>query len=1482
MNVKKKTVVLLLIGFILALLSVFLFLHKEADIAYADSGKFSGGNGSKNTPYLISTADDFCALAEINSQPTLNGYFNVYFILTSDIDLSGRNIDPIGTQLYPFKGHVDGAGFSVTNVSINSTSDYTGLFGAISSDASLKDITVSGEISGNSNVGGIVGLNQGVVTNCVNLANVGSAEDNAVINVGGICGYNENVISTCYNGGSIHGYGVNTGGITGVNADGTVSNCFNIGTVKSEYYGAGGVAGNNEATISACYNSASISAYSTAGGIVGSNANIGVIENTYNAGTILVTNNMAGGICGGNEGAIYNSYNCADITANSQYGAISGFISTSALIDSCFSSEERFNGKLTFRGNNYPNCKILRDVDLANGDTLTNDKKAAAISNGRGAGIWAKRIYDETFCYYPELAVFLNNTNSAISDYSKNSTKVSRQTTEVTLGTLSYVYNGESNEPDVYRGEELLGRDVDYSVKFTNNVNAGEGNAATAEITLINYFKGSVTKNFSVTKRQLTAKWNTEKLFYTGVAQYPTLIIETGRVGEENITFDYQYDSNIEVGEHTVKAQLDSANEVNSNYYFETMLTGYEIFGASLVLEWSTDILYYNGLAQHPEVIIKGGIKENDSVELICSGYLNNIQAASGYTVTVTCDNDNYNLNETYTYSIEKRPITVEFETEEFYYNGKAQFPTISKVNNIVADEQVDFVYKNYENNIGANNEYSIVAELSDSNLNDNYCLSETIELYEIKRQPITVAFSETNLVYNGQPQYPSVYAAGGVIDGEEVVFKISDYSSNINATTEDVYSIMVTLDSSSLINANYLLGPVTKNYGIEQAEIAVEWDKNSLPLIYNSQAQHPLAVIVSEIYDDGLTLAYGECNTVNAGKNYSIAISLENDNYKIVNELKYEIEPMPVSIRWKGENSFVYNGYSQFPEVEVTTQTYEPIEIIYGECNNIKAGNGYKIIVSCNNSNYCLINELTYSILPVTLNIIWDENTIIYNGSVQYPKACAERLIGNEQVSFVYKNFENNFDVGVDYTVRVELDDDSEINKNYIINANQDTKNYRINKKELEIVNLEAVDREYNGTTNVKLNGGELKGLISGDEVTLSINNASILGAGVGENKSVMFMPVLSGEHSYRYRLKIPELKVNIFKAKFDTSKLGFKDTTYLYDGNLKSLPLQCEIPEFIKYEITGNEQYQIGEYDVKIHFIYSEVNVEPITDMEAKLYIAASEYNVDNLTLNILSGNIEYGAELEKRDILDIDESILPKNNKYIKGFSLDFCKGGKNIEFNGTVKVTVTLDEETANLAGLKIYSLSDGKLKELKYERTDNILIFDTENLTDFYISIKVQNSALWIGLGIGGGLVVLIIIGLVVIVILKKKKRKILTEIAIAEESHSNIEVIENKSTSTIGTKNETSTEDEKEFVIDGIYCRTYQSFIASLNYKDKLRQREICSYTAEKANRCAAGKGNGKRKELYWQGKKIKYNSKEYVELLSKIDSINKSKGEKL
>ena len=112
---------------------------------------------------------------------------------------------------------------------------------------------INGSVNGTSSVGGICGTNKGIISQCYNTSTVTSSGSN----VGGIVGYQEGkkaTIENCYNTGSIS-EGSNTGGICGQCANGSISTCYNGGSVSSSSDAVGGVCGNNSSSnnITSCY-----------------------------------------------------------------------------------------------------------------------------------------------------------------------------------------------------------------------------------------------------------------------------------------------------------------------------------------------------------------------------------------------------------------------------------------------------------------------------------------------------------------------------------------------------------------------------------------------------------------------------------------------------------------------------------------------------------------------------------------------------------------------------------------------------------------------------------------------------------------------------------------------------------------------------------------------------------------------------------------------------------------------------------------------------------------------------------------------------------------------------------------------------------------------------------------------------------------------------------------------------------------------------
>lgn len=200
-------------------------------------------------------------------------------VLTGDIDLNNMEWVPIGggngLATTCFNGSFDGAGYSITGVSINATFNFAGLFGYINDPAALvQNLSVRGCITSTSNnVGGIVGaLAKGTVQNCSFEGSVTNTKSSSGY-AGGIVGYfnnsssaNNPTVRGCVNKGAITGPWA--GGIAGYGKFGTILECYNIGAVSGKTR-AGGIAGQmqNNFISGNCYSTGVLSGSSTKGEI---------------------------------------------------------------------------------------------------------------------------------------------------------------------------------------------------------------------------------------------------------------------------------------------------------------------------------------------------------------------------------------------------------------------------------------------------------------------------------------------------------------------------------------------------------------------------------------------------------------------------------------------------------------------------------------------------------------------------------------------------------------------------------------------------------------------------------------------------------------------------------------------------------------------------------------------------------------------------------------------------------------------------------------------------------------------------------------------------------------------------------------------------------------------------------------------------------------------------------------------------------------
>ena len=199
--------------------------------------------------------------------------------------------------------------------------------GANISNSSLMN-RVNGNVSGVANVGGIIGINHGVITGGRDVntnyyqhqiynngtIQVGSYDaTNGTItavdgeNIGGLLGNNSGTLTAGYNTGVVDaGQSSNVGGIAGTNS-GTLDQVFNsVVTVTKTETGATDADGRK------LYNyiytdGGAISGASNVGGIVGSNTAEGKLSNAYSTTKVVGNSNVAN-IVGSNAGHVSNIY----------------------------------------------------------------------------------------------------------------------------------------------------------------------------------------------------------------------------------------------------------------------------------------------------------------------------------------------------------------------------------------------------------------------------------------------------------------------------------------------------------------------------------------------------------------------------------------------------------------------------------------------------------------------------------------------------------------------------------------------------------------------------------------------------------------------------------------------------------------------------------------------------------------------------------------------------------------------------------------------------------------------------------------------------------------------------------------------------------------------------------------------------------------------------------------------------------------------
>ncbi|MCK9576739.1 MAG: InlB B-repeat-containing protein, partial [Clostridia bacterium] len=292
------------------------------------------GSGTSVSPWLISTPQELAGVASQINSVNYATYYDKYYKLTNDINLSGKTWSSIGnynTINNYFGGNFDGGGYTIFGLTQSVPHTYVqsytyaleGLFGRTNSDAIIKNLSleninmnvvrVTGFIS--IDVGGLVGYAGDATISNIFVSGSIYVNISAGFNAGGIVGCANTSTSISNSSSAVNIKAETTsvlrpyiGGISGYLSNASVANCNNVGTITviCKNIGVGGISGYiYNASVTNCYNTGVITAYSETGADVGGIGGYGYgtgnsfsISNCYNTSDIVSIADLASYIGG--------------------------------------------------------------------------------------------------------------------------------------------------------------------------------------------------------------------------------------------------------------------------------------------------------------------------------------------------------------------------------------------------------------------------------------------------------------------------------------------------------------------------------------------------------------------------------------------------------------------------------------------------------------------------------------------------------------------------------------------------------------------------------------------------------------------------------------------------------------------------------------------------------------------------------------------------------------------------------------------------------------------------------------------------------------------------------------------------------------------------------------------------------------------------------------------------------------------------------
>jgi filamentous hemagglutinin family protein len=1098
--------------------------------------RVSGGDGAA-TPYLLA---DIYGLQGVASLALGNSYR-----LAGNIDASGtvnwndgQGFVPIAGGGSGFSGVFDGGGFTLSNLKIDRSlvpGSAAGLFGTVQG-GTVRNLSLSGgSVTGRANVGALAGE---VVSGTIAGVN-SSVAVSGQRNVGGLVGSNGGAITMSASSGAVTGVNADgggaIGGLAGSNASGaSIATSYATGVVTGAREMIGGLVGNNQGALSQSYATGNVSGARSIGGLVGLNG--GSIDDAYASGAVgragiadpILTQENMGGLVGESTGSVSHVFSSGAVTGNgyAAVGAVAGRVSAGS--------------PFAYGFFNYETSLVQTDGGGSSGRSTAQMRQQGMFNDYNFSSVW--RIYEGYTT--PMLKAFLKPLQVNLTGNATG--KVYDGQLAAFLGSIGYV--------GLIDGDVGVNGSLGYG---SNARNVGSYEATGLWSTKYDITMGGTT-TFAITPRALTVSLGGNGKVYDGTLGYDGASFVLGNVvAGDNISVSGSaafLDKNVGASKAVHASGLAlGGNELGNYSLAATTADGtaaitarvlnYGVSGAqNRVYDGTLQAAlngYFEGLVTGDQVGM-AGLQGSFRDKHVGTGKVVDYQVATGHLTGA--DAGNYVLNGnagSTTADIAARTLNVSFNGVNKTYDGTTGAQVNFGDDRVQGDALTVAGNAAFGNkNAGTGKAVNVTNVALSGGDAGNYVLGANTgsTTADIAARTLNVSFNGVNKTYDGTTG-AQVNFGDDRVQGDALTVAGSAAFGNKNAGTGKAVNV-TNVGVSGADAGNYVLGANSGNTTADIAARTLNVSFNGVNKTYDGTTGAQVNFGDDRVQGDALTVAGSAAfGNKNAGTGKAVTVTnvgvsgADAGNYVLgsnAGSTTADIAARTLNVSFNGVNK-TYDGTTgaQVNFGDDRVQGDALTVAASAAFGNKNAGTGKAVNVTnvgvsgADAGNYVLganSGSTTADIAARTLNVSFNGVNKTYDGTTGAQVNFGDDRVQGDALTVAGSAAFGNKNAGTGKAVNVtNVGVSGGDAGNYVLGANSGSTTADIAARTLN-VSFNGVNKTYDGTTGAQVNFGDDR--VQGDALTVA-GNAVFGNKNAGTGKAVNVTNVgVSGADAGNYVL--------------------------------------------------------------------------------------------------------------------------------------------------------------------------------------------------------------------------------------------------------------------------------------------------------------------------------------------------------------------------